>query len=246
MGIGARCLLAVIAVVVSACAAQASATAPPAPSGDAQPETTPTLIAPSDPDLVMNWAAAFSLALPNGWVVRDCDGERTTVCLYDGDVVLGDIELLAAYPLDPDQVRQTPQALLRDWAADFVTQFREDRAQGCSTFTFTEDEPTDAVVGGQPATRAAFTLTDDSGHVVERVITYYTLQANTVTIVTIDAYVDDGGCLGPSEHDPSFRPQHLAELEPYLNRLIAHTPLPLATASWKIYWADWLKALDEG
>ncbi len=35
--------------------------------------------------------------------------------MYDDEVMLGDLELPAGYPLDPDQVGQDPQTVLRDW-----------------------------------------------------------------------------------------------------------------------------------
>jgi hypothetical protein len=211
-----------LVMLLAACAADGE---PLPDDGVAEPSPAPPTPTPPEPQLVMDWREPFELALPNGWIVRDCEGERLTTCVYDGEVFLGDIELAPGYPLDDDQAAQEPQELLRTWARDFLEDLAEDRADGCPAFTYTADEVVDATVGGQPGTRASFTLTDDTGRVVERVINHYTLHNGMLTLVNTDAYVEEGGCLGPSEFDPSFTPESLADLEPYLDRLVADTPL---------------------
>lgn len=218
-------LVAVLALTATACQrTDGSSGDGPSPPGDGTAEPTPGP-APSGPELVMDWRAAFALTLPNGLAVRDCDGERLSVCVHREGALLGDIELLPGYPLTEEQAALEPEALRRVWAADFLAHFGADRSRGCPGFTFTPDEVTDAVVGGQAATRASFTLTDGTGRVAERVINYFALRDDTMTLVNIDAYLPDGGCLGPSEYDPSFTPDALAEVEPYLDRLLAGTPL---------------------
>jgi hypothetical protein len=167
-------------LLVAACGTDGSAGVvdPPAPDGEPalpepSPEPTPTPTPPPTSGLAMSWTEPFELTLPNGWVVGGCGhGDRTHVCVVDGGELLGDIELLAGYPFEPDQMTQEPGALLAALAADVTSHFREDRAQGCAGFPFAADDVTVVTVGGQPATRTAFTLTDGEGQVVERVMNY--------------------------------------------------------------------------
>lgn len=187
------------------------------------PTTSTTLEAVEEP-FVVDWTGSFETQLPNGWVVRDCEGDRTHVCVYNGDAFLGDMELLSDYPLAPGEEEKDPQVVAREWATRFVSEFRDDRAQGCAAFVFDADPVSAAPVGGQPGARAGFTLKDGSGRAVERVINYYVLVDGTMSIVNTDAYVEEGGCLAPSEIDPAFGPEDLAEIEPYLDRLVANSP----------------------
>ena len=186
--------------------------------------STSTSIAGMEEPLVINWTGSFETELPNQWLVRDCEGERTHACVYDGDAFLGDVELVASYPLEPDDRERDPQVVATEAAADMVNLFRTDRAEGCAAFTFEGEAVSDATVGGQPGARGGFTLTDDSGRVVERVINHYVVVGEQMSVINTDAYVEEGGCLGPSETDPSFTPDNLAEFEPFLDRLIADSP----------------------
>lgn len=206
-------------------------TARPSPT-PADPRSGPT-VQPSPPaedrPLTVQWSGSFELDLPNGWVVQDCEGDRTHVCVHDDDAQLGDIELLAGYPLDDAQKQQDPPAVLDGLAEGFLAHFREDRRAGCPHFSFVADEVRRATVGGHPATRASFSLIDGDGRVVERVVNHFALVDDSYAIVNTDAYVDTGGCLGPSETDPSFSPVELAMLEEHLDRIVADSPLPAET-----------------
>lgn len=220
-------LLVLGALLLGACTGGDPTTQPPpaAPSPGGEPTVAPSP-SPTEHDLAARWTGAFELALPNGWTVRDCDGDRTQVCVHDGGGLLGDIELLTGYPLDADQQAQEPTTVLDELAESFLAHFREDRATGCPDFTFVADDVQPVTVGGQPGARASFSLVDGDGRVVERVVNHFTLRDDTYAIVNTDAYVETGGCLGPSETDPSFSPEELASLEDHLDRLVADTPLP--------------------
>lgn len=213
------------AVVLLAAGCQSGGGPVAAPSPSTTPSTTSTSAPPPAPNLVMNWTGPFQTRLPNGWLVRDCEGSRTNVCVYDGETFAGDIELLADYPLEDRDLTADPKAVARKWAADMVTHFRDDRAQGCSAFTFRGDEVVTVTVGGRPGARSGFTLTDRSGRVVERVVNHYVIVDGKAAIVNTDAYVTEGGCLGPSELDPSFTPDAMKGVEPYLDALVAATPI---------------------
>ncbi|MBW3619490.1 MAG: hypothetical protein KY461_04545 [Actinobacteria bacterium] len=223
-------LLALVLALAACSRTPDDATAEPAPSpGDPSPTTPDPSGSPADGSFAMDWHAPFELTLPNGWTVRDCAGDRTDACVDADGEFLGDLELLTGYPLTEDQAAAEPAAVLSGLAHDFLAHFEEDRAAGCPGFTFVADEVRDAPVGGQPGKRASFSLRDADGAVVERVINHFTLQDGTYAIVNTDAYVTEGGCLGPSETDASFVPSGLATLEPFLDRLVAETDLTTAS-----------------
>lgn len=56
------------------------------PSDDATQPTAPASADPTAPpteqDWAMDWTQSFTMQLPNGWVVRDCEGDRTHVCVH--------------------------------------------------------------------------------------------------------------------------------------------------------------------
>ena len=202
---------------------------PPSPA-DPSPTTPDPSGSPAGGPFAMDWHGPFELTLPNGWTVRDCEGDRTDACVDADGEFLGDLELLTGYPLTEDQAAAEAGAVLAGLADDFLAHFEEDRASGCPGFTFVADEVRDVAVGGQPGKRAAFSLRDAGGTVVERVVNHFTLQDGTYAIVNTDAYVTEGGCLGPSETDASFVPSDLATLEPHLDRLVAETDLSTPSA----------------
>lgn len=82
------------------------------------------------------------------------------------------------------------------------------------------------MIGGRPGARSGFTLQDSRGNVVERVVNHFVKRGDTMTLVNTDAYTTEGGCLPPSDGDLSFTPEDLETFEPYLDRLVADTPLP--------------------
>jgi hypothetical protein len=220
--------VAALALAAGGCAAQGT---PPtaAPTTAVSPTSSPTATETSPtraPELVGSWTEPFTIELPNGFIVRDCEGERTHLCVHDGASLLGDVELLTGYPLDATEASENPRDVLQQWAEAFVEQFRDDRGRGCAAFAFEAEAISETTVGGLLAVRAGFTLRDDDGRVVERVINHFTLLDGEVAIVNTDAYVDEGGCLGPSEYDPSFTPEQLDGFEPYLDALVGATPLP--------------------
>lgn len=233
-----RALAALLAIAVLAllagCSPTDGATAQPSPSPTDTEQSTPSPSPSPSPDagsFAVDWTGSFALSLPNGWSVQDCEGDRLDACVYDGDVMLGDVELLSGYPLDERQTGQAEATVLAELASGFLEHFREDRAAGCPDFDFVADDVRDATVGGQPAKRAAFSLLDSNGQVVERVINHFTLQGDSYAIVNTDAYATEGGCLGPSEYDASFTPANLATMEEYLDRLVEESPLPATPTS---------------
>ena len=234
----ARLLLAIAAAAAAASGCGTAEDALTSPTVVTTTTTTPTTTTTTSPTTTttappstlpaieaMSWTGPFEIGLGNGWAVRDCEGDRTNVCIFDGSTLLGDVELLTGYPLEDGDEDEDPQVVAEQWALGMIEHFREDRAMGCPDFTFTGDTVRRTSVGGRPGARGGFTLSDASGRVVERVINYYVIVDERAAIVNTDAYVAEGGCLGPSEYDPSFTPDRLAVLEPLLDELIAATPV---------------------
>lgn len=215
-------LLAAALLLASAACADPDDNAAPTPTSAPSTTTTTT---PSV-RFAMDWKNGFETRLANSWIIRDCEGDRLNVCIYDGDAFIGDIELNPDYPLDPGDKGADPGAVATRLAHDMINHFGDDRAKGCATFTYKPDTVVDATVGGRPGASGGFTLVDRSGRVVERVRNYYVVTGNKYAIVNADAYAERGGCLGPSEYDPSLTPENFAELETYLDQLVAATPIP--------------------
>lgn len=223
---------AVVFVIASACGASDERATPPDATSTTAPRVSTTTTRGSGDTLAVDWQTSFETALPNGWVIRDCEGDRLNVCVHDGNELVGDIELNPGYPLDEDDVGDDPRSVARRLASDMVTHFRADRSEGCPAFTFAADPVTDVIIDGRPGARGGFRLTDATGRVVERVINHYLVVGGKFAIVNTDAYVPSGGCLGRTEYDPTFEPEVLAELEPYLDRLlVATSTAPLVAGS---------------
>lgn len=202
-------------------------------SADPDQESAPTTAPPATTEpaagagpIPVEWSDTTEVALPNGWTVRDCEGSRTHVCVHDGAEFLGDIELLAGYPLGPEDDAGDPEAVAATWAQRMIDEFRADRAKGCPAFTFTPLAVTRLTVGGQPGARGGFTLSDERGRVVEHIINHYAPVDGHMTIINTDAYVTSGGCLPPADDSPSFAPDDLADLDRgILDRIAAGSPV---------------------
>jgi hypothetical protein len=200
----------------------------PAQDEPLETPTDPLVDEPADDDtpLAGSYIDAFEIVLPSGWLLRDCLGERPTMCVWDGEQLLGDVELATGYPLDPHEGGLGEAEILTGRAASFLEHFRADRADGCEGFAFEADDITDATVGGKPAVRTGFTLWSADGVVVERVVNHFLMHEGLLALVNTDAYALEGGCLPPSDVDASFSPGALLRFEEYLDRLVADTPVP--------------------
>jgi hypothetical protein len=210
--------------------------------GTVEPAPVAPDVAPTDPepedgatgDSIVgtpSWTDPFEITLPTGWTLRDCEGKRPHLCVWDGEAFLGDIEIAGGYPLDPGEEDMTPEALLTARAEAFLEHFGRDRAEGCPGFSFTGDPVAGASMAGIPAVRTGFTLRAEDGLVVERVVNHYALHEGEVWLVNTDAYATDGGCLGPSETDPSFPPDAMTAIERFLDDVVLRTPMPTAPPS---------------
>lgn len=208
------------ALALTACGGEQEGGIEPPPTTNAAPTTTELVTLPA-----LRWTGDTSAPLPNGWELRGCDGDRTHVCIHDGPDLIGDIELLAGYPLDPADGALDDAATAQRWAQAMIDHFGQDRAQGCPDFTFHGDPVSPVTVGGRPGARGGFTLLDRTGRVVEVVINHYVVVDGRMTIINTDAYVENGGCLRPSEIDPSFTPEQLEQMEQYLDELLEHAPV---------------------
>lgn len=231
---GRRTLALIITGIAAVGAACSSSDSSESTSPSTTAPTTTTVVEPTTTTLPtepirVDWSEPGEVPLPNGWTLRECDaGTRTNVCVYDGTKRLGDVELLPSYPLGPDDDASDPEATALAWANRMIEHHGRDRAEGCAPFTFRPLPVSAATVGGRRGARGGFTLTNADGVVVEHVVNHYVLVDGAMTIINADAYAEQGGCLPPSEEDPSFAPDQLADFEPILARLVADSP---ATAS---------------
>ena len=212
-------IVAGLAAILTACSTDEKTASPPS-------TTAPTSTTTLEPvPLVVSWTEDFETDLPNGWTVRACDGARTNVCVYDAETFLGDIELNPGYPLSVEDDPSDPETTAQTWARNMVETFRDDRGAACPGFTFEALDVTSAVVGGEPGARGGFVVRDAGGRIVEHVLNSYVLTGDTMTIINADAYALEGGCLPPSDVDPSFTPDALEELKPHLERIVADSPV---------------------
>lgn len=217
-------------LLVGACGSEADdSTTPTSRSGngstDSTTSTTSTSV-PPDPGepIVIDWEDPVETSLTNGWTVRECgEGDRVHVCVHDGDELLGDIEVLGGHPVEASD---DAAEVALDQARRMVEDFRADRAQGCPDFAYEAVEPSYAVVGGRDGARGGFRLIDGTGTVVEAVVVYFVVVERELTLVHTDAYARSGGCLPPSEIDPSFTPERLAAFEGLLDRIVEGSPVP--------------------
>lgn len=234
-----RVTLTIAAVLaIAGCAGETEAGAPPvtgaptdspSPTQPAEPSSPATPSAPASPaddePVVASWTDDVTVTLGD-WTVGRCDeGDAPLLCVRDGDQILGDLAL-HSFPMEPALEWVSLERAAQEQAETFVESFTSDRAEGCGDFTFTADPVRPTVVGGHPGSTTGFTLTDDDGRVVERVLVSITAYDGHYWLVQTDAYVADGGCLPPSETDRSFAPEDLADVEPFLAAVIAGTPLP--------------------
>jgi hypothetical protein len=215
LGVSLAWLLAACSPVGSPPVSTPSPTPPGAPSSE---EPTPE---PTDawPVMVVDWQRPFHIDLPNGWVLRDCEGEAPLVCVADGDRHVGAIEL-GAYPA-PDGVEQDVLAHLLAHATTFLDDMRADRAAGCpgTTFEPIAAEPFD--VGGTPGVRAGFLMRNAAGDVAEHHVLYWAVDAGTQFVITAAAYAEDG-CM---ERLGEFAPDNLVTALPAIDRMVQQTPL---------------------
>jgi hypothetical protein len=226
--------------------APATATAEPTPTTGAEPTPTQSDAGPPGVDTSTATRNIFetifmSADAPAGWSVRSCEGTGPLLCVLDGSEQVGTIELFASHietmpefagvlrdaGLEPGSVdyRDPAQAARIRKAFDAFIEsnlktFEEDRSiryGGKATFTRLPVE--DIRVGDMPGVRYGFTVTDDTGKVVEKWPSHAAFDG-TILYILVPHY-DAGSFFSFTS------PEALETFEPFVPALLEGLMLPL-------------------
>ena len=178
---------------------------------------------------------------PPGWSVRPCEGTGPLLCMFDGSEQVGTIELFASHIetlpefaqmlrdagleigsidyRDPNQA-----ALIRQAFDPFIESnhgtFEEDRRiRYGGTATYTRLPVEDIRIGDMPGVRYGFTVTDESGQVVERWPSNAAFDGRILYILV--PHYDAGSFFSFTSLEA------LEEFEPYVPDLLEGLRLPL-------------------
>lgn len=189
---------------------------------DVDPDVDPG--APTGPPLVASWApGAAPLALPDGSLLQDCDGDVPALCVVREGVEAG-LLLHSSFPA-PDGLAAGGPDGLRAFAAARVEEVAADRSAGCGEdHVVVADPVTELAVAGLPGVRYGFT-TRVGGTVVEHVAVWAVVRGDALDLVVAEATAAPGCMHGELT---TFAPGDLVALLPVLDRVMAATPLPAA------------------
>lgn len=179
-------------------------------------------------DAVVDWDDPSRVAeFEGGWAVRACEGDAPLLCVDKDGAPVGVVEA-AAFPVAsfPDlEPAGDDDANLRALAAGFQEALRTDRAAGCGAdYRFEPIEPEPFEFGGADGLAYGFSGTRADGKASELNLQYSTISGDQIVSVTAIAY-DEGGCPGRDDLS-SFDSATLAEFRPYLEAVLAATPVP--------------------
>jgi hypothetical protein len=168
------------------------------------------------------------VALADGWMLRDCEGDAPLRCLHDPDGgVAGTIELLR-FPEDDRLSGVTGAASAQAALGGLVTELdgwlAEDRAEGCPAHTVTSEPPAATKIDGAPAIVRRYEMRDPGGRVVESALAAYIVDGPDLVIVSVPANTP-GTCLYDAEL-AELRPEQLDQLRPELIALIERGTIP--------------------
>lgn len=218
--------LLLVAVLAAGCTTAGGAIGTPSPTAPSSPSptTTPTTAEPEP--IAASWAqGAPDTELPDGWVLRDCEGDAPIVCVHRGDELVGTLAF-ASFPPDGPLVGATDGAevveALRAHGTMRMQGLVDDRAIGCGEdYVGSVDDHVDLLVGGQPGVRSGFTAVQ-AGELAEHVVTYATISEGQLWLLVAEAAAE-GTCMGDSELE-LFAPADLDAFLPILDRVVAGTP----------------------
>jgi hypothetical protein len=199
-----------LALLLAACGGgddDAESTASTAPS------TTTTLPAmPTDYDW---WHPAGNVDLGGGWELSACPGDDPTLCYAHEDGRHGIVELFRfSAPADFN---------LNSHAQTFVSDFVEDRQNGCGASYRVQAEPIDALeLPDGPARRYGFSGGAASAPDTERTLQWAGLRDGVLIIVVLTGY-DPGSCVA-GEGEGTLADQ--AEIVDSLQALMLASGLP--------------------
>lgn len=230
--VAARLLLAVVLASVAGCTQQgATPVAGPVSEPVSEPVAGPSV--PSEPPApapapgpIVDWGdPAVSVALENGWTLRDCEGDAPLRCFHAPDGTLaGTLE----FDRMEGRLREAPgsgEAALRAIVAEFASWLVEDRSVGCPGHVTTVAPVELLSVDGRPALIRSHTLEDAGGGVTEQILAVYVADGDDLVLVSVTA-TEPGSCTASPELI-ELTPRQLAELAPTVLALIESSALPI-------------------
>jgi hypothetical protein len=238
--------LSIVVVVSAACSDDENASADPptsptpptttipAPTATAPPTAPPTepasapTTAPVLPVVDWNDPSGYRAEI-DGWTLAGC-GEAPILCVSrSSGSGSGSVEVVT-FPADSFDVIAGPladgdlDAALAALVADYHDSFSADREQTCPpAFTYTPLPSVPSTVGGAAGLRYGFEVRDGNGAVVERSVSYNTLDTNRLVIISAAALDADRGCLEPIGE---FAVDDLVAFEPVFDALVTNSRLP--------------------
>lgn len=224
-----RKVVALLAVLTAGCASgqsapEASDTTTSRPATSSPSSTEP---APAAPFAAVDWndRSRVDIDLPTGWHLTGCDGDAPFLCASTPDgTVDGSIALLE-YPAAGAPA--TREAVAAD-AEDLYRVTEEDRRITCGPdFDLEPDALTEVTVGGEPGYRYGYRLRDGAGSVTEQVV-LHVVDDGSRRIVINTAFSDADGCPGKDPERIEFPIEAFADIDPYLDGIVADSILPVA------------------
>ena len=223
-------LLTALTALVTACSSdQASprtSTTTSEPDGS-EPTTTTSTTTTAPPFTAdpVDWnnRSAVDISLPTGWRLTACDGDAPFLCASTSDGTIDGTVMLVEYPMprgaaSPEEVEADAEELYR------VTE--EDRRITCgAAFDLQPDPFVSVTVAGKPGHRYGFQLRDEEGAVTERVV-LHVVDDGSRRVVISTAFSDADGCPGEDPERNEFPVAAFAEIEPYLDQIMATSILP--------------------
>lgn len=222
-------LVAVLAILAAGCASGQSA---PLASDTTTSHPATSSPAPSDPDpaaplAAVDWndRSSVDIDLPTGWHLAACEGDAPFLCASTPDGAVAGSIMLIEYPATGGSA--TRAAVAAD-AEELHRVTEEDRRITCGPdFDLEPDALTEVTVGGEPGYRYGYRLRDDSGRVTEQVV-LHVVHEGSRRIVINTAFSDPDGCPGKDPERVEFPIEAFAEIDPYLDDIIADSILPAA------------------
>ena len=190
------------------------------------PVRRPTSISPSSetsgPAPVIDWAALprSPLVLDAPWTGVRCESDPTLLCVRRNGSLAGAVELLMHRDAHPPGTE--PIAYLTRIVADFEKGVAADRQATCANSNAFSARPVQEVaIDGGVGLKSDWSITNPSGQVVERQITYFALGKTTIATLGATALVPGAVCV--AARGSEFTPPLMAEAVPVLDLVAARS-----------------------
>ncbi|HKN49018.1 MAG TPA: hypothetical protein VJ010_02200 [Actinomycetota bacterium] len=190
------------------------------------PGRQPTSISPSFtssmPTPVINWAALprSPLVLDGPWTSVACESNATLLCVRRNGAPAGAVELLVHPDAHPPGTQPIPY--LTQIVADFEKGVAANRQATCANSNAFSAQPVQEVaINGGVGLKSDWSITNSSGLVVERQITYFALGKTTIASLGATALVPGAACV--ASRGSEFTPPLMAEGVPILDLVAARS-----------------------